>query len=117
MKKKRTEYTLKILPESVKQGVATPVLQDLLLVRRPWPFNISSQIPEYLARATHIWHGSDDKIVSRPSLLASSLCQSRCPASQTAAELTSVGTPERRVLGIFGENRTPLFLPFGLPLD
>ena len=62
MRSKRAEYNLKIIPESLKQGVATPVIQDLVLLSQPWPFNIS-EIPDQLASTIHIWHGTGDKQV------------------------------------------------------
>lgn len=71
MRAKHAEYTLKVLPESLKQNIATPVIQDLLLIHRPWTFNIS-QVPQHLASATHIWHGSDDAMVSHFSSLSCS---------------------------------------------
>ena len=64
MRQKRTEYNLKIIPESLKQGIATPVIQDLVLLSQPWPFNIS-EIPDQLASTIHIWHGTGDKQVPR----------------------------------------------------
>lgn len=54
---------LKVIPESTKQGTATAVLQDLLLIAQPWSFSLSS-IPEALQSAIQIWHGTEDLQVS-----------------------------------------------------
>jgi hypothetical protein len=50
---------MKLIPESTKQATATGIVQDLLLILRPWSFDIT-KIPESLQPAVHIWHGTQD---------------------------------------------------------
>lgn len=59
MKEHRNSYFLKVVPEATKQGTATALIQDLLLISQPWSFNVSS-ISVDLQPAMHFWHGTDD---------------------------------------------------------
>jgi len=58
-RKQSNVYTMKLIPESTRQATATALLQDLLLIVRPWTFN-PTQIPAQLQSAVHIWHGTED---------------------------------------------------------
>jgi len=66
-RKQSNVYTMKLIPESTRQATATALLQDLLLIVRPWTFN-PTQIPAQLQSAVHIWHGTEDLQVRLPSV-------------------------------------------------
>lgn len=57
------EYLALVRPESLRQGTAVGLLQDLRLYCCPWAFKLSD-IPESIRRRTHIWHGTGDLQVS-----------------------------------------------------
>ena len=59
MRQHRSNYLLKVVPESTKQGTATALIQDLLLIAQPWSFDVSS-IPEVFQSKIHFWHGTGD---------------------------------------------------------
>ena len=59
MRRHRNAYLLKVIPEATKQGTATALVQDLLLIAQPWSFNVTS-IPDVLQPAMHFWHGTGD---------------------------------------------------------
>ena len=76
MRQHRSNYLLKVVPESTKQGTATALIQDLLLIARPWSFDVAS-IPEAFQSKIHIWHGTGDLQVSFLMLLCV-YCQIHC---------------------------------------
>jgi hypothetical protein len=48
-----------IIPESVRQGSAACLFEDLALLWNAWDFDIMDLHPD-VAKSVHIWHGTKD---------------------------------------------------------
>ena len=67
------KYNMKIIPESVKQATATPVIVDLIIISKPWQFNLKDISPR-LAANIHIWHGTGDLQVGAQAAHTAKAC-------------------------------------------
>lgn len=57
------EYMTRVVPEALRQGSATPWVQDLGLFSGDWGFNVSDIEPR-VKSTIHLWHGTGDRQVS-----------------------------------------------------
>lgn len=56
---KQASYLVKVVPGALRQGIATPVIQDIISVMMTPPEEFS-EIPDDLQKATQLWHSDKD---------------------------------------------------------